>query len=99
MKASLARREETSPQSGIYACRPKAGDSTEVRSTEITEVPPRADAAPDIAELQQILRRLRDQVVEVQHLRGRMPTLPPSAMDNDGIAFAEVSLRSLRRNW
>lgn len=94
MKASLARREETSPQSGIYACRPK-----EDGSTEITVVPPRADAAPDIAELQQILRRLRDQVVEVQHLRGRMPTLPPSAMDNDGIAFAEVSLRSLRRTW
>jgi hypothetical protein len=89
LKASLARRDDDSPrESGVYLR--TSGDG-------IQAVPPR-NAAADIVELQNLLRRLCDQVSEVQHLRGRMPTLPPRLVDNDGVRFAEVGLSSLRRS-
>jgi hypothetical protein len=87
-KASLARRDNDSPrESGVYLRASNDG---------IHAVPPR-NATADIVELQNLLRRLRDQVSEVQHLRGRMPTLPPMSIDNEGVGMAEVGLSALRR--
>jgi len=87
LKASLAVRDDDTPrESGVYVR--ASSDGTQA-------APPQG--AGKIVELQSLLRRLRDQVSEVQHLRGRMPTLPPRAADSDGVAFAEVGLRSLRR--
>jgi hypothetical protein len=89
LKASLARCDDDSPrESGVYLR--TSGDG-------IQAVSPRNTTA-EIAELQNLLRRLCNQVAEVQHLRGRMPTLPPSLVDDDGVRFAEVGLSSLRRS-
>jgi hypothetical protein len=93
--------EEPAPMSDQKACLAICEDRESgifVRgSKEITQVPPRANASTDISEIQDLLRRLRDQVCEVNQLRGRMPTLPPTSVDADGVGMAEVGLRSLRR--
>lgn len=83
-KACLAICEDR--ESGIYLR----------GSTEITQVPPRANASTDIGEIQALLRRLRDHVCEVNQLRGRMPTLPPTSVDSEGVGMAEVGLSALR---
>jgi hypothetical protein len=88
LKACLAVCDDDSVRdSGVYLR--TAADGTEAPSRN----------ASNIVELQHLLRRLRDQVSEVQQLRGRMPTLPPTLIDNDGVGMAEVGLRALRRAW